>query len=30
VKTRIVNGACASVDLNGKPIKEIQRISALK
>ena len=30
VRTRIVNGACVSVNSKGKPIKEAKRISALK
>lgn len=30
VRTRIVDGACVSVDSNGKPIKEAERIYALK
>ena len=29
VKTRIVNGACVSVDENGKPISELKRIETL-
>jgi hypothetical protein len=29
VRTRIVNGACVSVDENGQPISESQRIEAL-
>ncbi len=29
VRTQIINGACETVDVNGKPLSETQRLSQL-